>query len=899
MSPSRLQLPIDLLESEISSLCQKMARGEVPARAVIEAPTGSGKSTRVASFLLDSGVLDGDILVLQPRRMAARLLARRVAHERGSDDVGYQVRFDRRGGKNTRIWFITEGILLRRLMSSSGLAGVSAVVFDEFHERHHDADLGIALLSKLQTTKRPDLQLWVMSATLDGVPLNDWCPAENWLKSEGRTFPVEIEHVRREPKATERIWDRAVSALEAEIVARKSEGDALVFMPGRFEIQKTVDAIRASKWAKGFRVLPLFGEMTPEAQDAVVDPSNERKIVVSTNVAETSLTIPGIRIVIDSGLARIADYDARRGLNTLMVKAISRASADQRAGRAGRVAPGRCMRLWTANHHATRPSQLAPEINRLDLCGAFLQLAASGYGDLAGVDWIETPNSERATTAAKTLEDLGAVELTLGESLPVMNGTGLSATSSQSPQGARASRPFERCARSSPSPENPLHSESSLPVIKITDLGRTMAVFPIHPRWARFLIAMADGGFDGEGAAIVALAEGRSLWTEKKGGAAFVHADDDSDWQPLLRAFEGAAAHRFDLGWCRDHGVHAGAAREAHTLMKQISRIAEGAFYERSASSGIGGADLWPTTRRALLAAFPDHVGARKSKGTLSCSLADGRSGKIQEGSVARSADLVLAGEMIEIDGRDVTVVLGQVTAISIDDLRAVWPDRLCEEVIDRFDERNKRVMRFSESRFGDLVLDATSRDGADKATAAQILATKVASGEMVLKNWNDKVEQWIARVLCVATHMPQLEIAPIDDEAKLMIFAEICEGGFSQRDIKDKDVWSPLRGWLSAAQRQALDYYAPDSITLENGRDAKVRYTPEGVPEISMQLQRLYDVNKHPTLGDGRVPVTVHILAPSQRPVQTTGDLGSFWKTSYEAVKKDLKGRYPKHEWR
>jgi len=435
--------------------------------------------------------------------------------------------------------------------------------------------------------------------------------------------------------------------------------------------------------------------------------------------------------------------------------------------------------------------------------------------------------------------------------------------------------------------------------MNVTDHGRTMAAFPIHPRWARFLIAMVNDGFDAEGAAIVALAEGRSLWAEKKGGAAFIHADDDSDWQPLLRAFEGAAAHRFDLGWCRDHGVHAGAAREAHTLMQQISRIAEGAFYQRKSSTRDRDGDLWTTVRRALLAAFPDHVGARKSKGTLSCALADGRSGKIQEGSAARSADVVLAGEMIEIDGRDVTVVLGQVTAISIDDLRAVWPDRLREEVVDRFDERNKRVMRFSETRFGDLVLDATSRDGADKATAARILAAKVATGEMVLKNWNDKVEQWIARVLCVATHMPELEIAPIDDEAKLMIFAEICEGGYSQRDIKDKDVWSSLRGWLSAAQNQAVDYYAPDSITLENGRTAKVRYTLEGVPEISMQLQRLYDVHQHPSIGDGRVPVIVHILAPSQRPVQTTGDLGGFWKTSYEAVKKDLKGRYPKHEWR
>ncbi|QQL43685.1 ATP-dependent RNA helicase [Sulfuriroseicoccus oceanibius] len=859
MSPSSLQpLPIDQIADQIVQLSRSMAKGECPARAVLQAPTGSGKSTRVGAMLVDGGAVNGDVLVLQPRRMAARMLARRVAYERGTKlgtEVGYQVRFDRVGGKDTRLWFVTEGILLRRLLASPELRGVGAVVFDEFHERHLDADLGIALLSQLQRTKRPDLQLWVMSATLDHISLDDWCPPEQRLESHGRTFPVEIEHVRHEPKVSVPVWMHAVAGLREMIANRQVEGDALVFMPGRYEITKTLAELKSAKWAKGMDLLPLYGDMRPEDQDAVLADTGRRKIVVATNVAETSLTIPGIRIVVDSGLARIADYDPKRGLNTLMVEPISRASADQRAGRAGRVAEGHCLRLWTAANHSARSAQLAPEIDRLDLSGAFLSLAAAGYGDLGALDWVEKPKAGRLEHAVETLVMLLAVEAE-GE------------------------------------------------VMRITEVGRQMAAFPVHPRWARVLVDLAFAGLGDVGCRLVALAEGRGIWASKngpdfngRGGASeFVTADDDSDLLPMMRALDGAIARRFDMQWCRERGVHAGAAREAAELVRQLDRVVQGLVYDAEV---VTPENEWDAVKRALLAAFPDHVAVKRSAGSLACSLGDGRSGKMKDGSLARKSSLVIAGEIAEISGRDVSVVLGMLSAVNEDDLQAVWPQRMRVTNEDRFDPRSKRVVRFAETRFGDLVLRSSAGDGADRLVAAEILAAKVMAGEMVLKNWNDRVEQWIARVQCVANHLSELGISPIDDEARQMIITEVCEGGYSQRDIKDRDVWTALRNWLSPEQRSAIDYYAPETIKLENGQTAKVRYSEAGVPEISMVLQRLYDIHRHPTIADGKVPVVVHILAPNQRPAQTTTDLGAFWTTSYEAVKKDLKGRYPKHEWR
>ena len=434
-------LPIYELENHIVAELQSRSR------LIIQAPTGSGKSTQVPQILLDRGLLGaGQVVVLQPRRLATRLLATRVASERGvrlGDEVGYQIRFENVTSDRTRIRFVTEGILLRQLIQDPQLSGISAILFDEFHERHLYGDITLARALQLQETSRPDLQLAVMSATLDAGLLEKYLEPCTILSSSGRAFPVEIEYLPK-PVGGEGypIWDLAADELER--LAPNTVGDVLVFMPGKYEIGRTIAAIRASRVSDRFVALPLHGELPPAEQDAALARYQKRRAIVSTNVAETSLTIDGIQVVIDSGLARIARFDARRGINTLLVEKISRASADQRAGRAGRTAPGHCLRLWTEREHLDRAAQELPEVKRLDLAEVVLTLKASGVEEIGNFRWLEPPDSRALARAEQLLVDLGA----LGGAVP--------------PDG---------------------------PTQHLTPLGRRMLAFPVHPRYARMLLA--------------------------------------------------------------------------------------------------------------------------------------------------------------------------------------------------------------------------------------------------------------------------------------------------------------------------------------------------------------------------------------------------------------------------
>src|SRR5205085_2418864 len=399
-------LPIYELEKSI------LAELKSRSRIIIQAPTGSGKSTQIPQILLDHGLLgDGQVVILQPRRLAARLLAARVASERNSrlgNEVGYQIRFENVTSSRTRIRFVTEGVLLRQLIQDPGLRGVSAILFDEFHERHLYGDITLARALQLQSTSRADLKLVVMSATLDAGALQKYLEPCATLASEGRTHAVEIEFLSKPARADDYpIWDLAADELER--IAPRSEGDALIFMPGKYEINRTMAAIRASRVSDRFVVLPLHGELPPAEQDAALAHYQKRRAIVATNVAETSLTIDGVRVVLDSGLARIARFDPRRGINTLLVEKISRASADQRAGRAGRTAPGRCLRLWTEREHLERAAQELPEVKRLDLAEVVLTLKASGVDNIAAFRWLEPPEPQALSRAEQLLVDLGAL----------------------------------------------------------------------------------------------------------------------------------------------------------------------------------------------------------------------------------------------------------------------------------------------------------------------------------------------------------------------------------------------------------------------------------------------------------------------------------------------------------
>ena len=405
MSPR--DLPIYELEAALVSAASDSGR------VIVQAPTGSGKSTQVPQMLLDHGLLggQGEVVVLQPRRLAARLLARRVAEETGSalgQLVGYQIRLESRVSEQTRIRFVTEGILLRQMSFEPKLRGIQAIIFDEFHERHLYGDISLARALQIQRTIRPDLKLLVMSATLDAGLLREYLAPCQVLVSQGRSFPVRIEYLPKPVNfEVEPVWD--VAARECEGIAEATRGDLLVFMPGAYEIARTVQALQDSRLIRGCIILPLHGELSSEAQDRAVARYEARKIIVSTNVAETSLTIDGVTAIVDSGLARIARFDPHRGINTLLVEKISVASADQRAGRAGRTAPGLCVRLWTEREQALRPAQEMPEVKRLDLSEVVLTLKASGIDDVINFEWLEKPDLRSLERAETLLADLGAL----------------------------------------------------------------------------------------------------------------------------------------------------------------------------------------------------------------------------------------------------------------------------------------------------------------------------------------------------------------------------------------------------------------------------------------------------------------------------------------------------------
>src|SRR3954462_8431100 len=493
---SRKDLPIYELEDSI------VENLRAHSRVIIQAPTGSGKSTQVPQILLDHGVIgNGQVVILQPRRLATRLLAARVATERNSrlgHEVGFQIRFENVTSPRTRIRFVTEGILLRQLIQDPDLRGIAAILFDEFHERHLYGDITLARALQLQTTARPDLKLAVMSATLDAGALEKYLAPCSLLRSTGRTFPVEIEYLPK-PVGGDGypIWDLAADELER--LPLQNQGDVLIFMPGKYEIGRTISAIRASRISDRFVALPLHGELPPAEQDAALAHYEKRRAIVATNVAETSLTIEGVRVVIDAGLARIARFDPRRGINTLLVEKISRASADQRAGRAGRTAPGRCLRLWTEREHIDRAAQELPEVKRLDLAEVVLTLKASGVDDIAAFRWLEQPELQALARAEQLLADLGAVSA---------NG--------------------------------------------ITPLGRRMLAFPLHPRYARMFLAAEKYDCMPAIALIAALTQGRPLLRRLDGKQAREDRDDvlggetESDFFILMRAFRYAENSRFD-----------------------------------------------------------------------------------------------------------------------------------------------------------------------------------------------------------------------------------------------------------------------------------------------------------------------------------------------------------------
>jgi ATP-dependent helicase HrpB len=825
-------------------------------RLVLSAPTGSGKSTQVPQILLDRTGIEGEIVVLQPRRLAARLLAKRVAKERGQpvgEEVGFQVRFEHVISSKTRIRFVTEAILLRQILDDPGLKGVGAIVFDEFHERHLSSDLSIACALRSVETARPDLKLVVMSATLDVDRIESYLRPCARVEASGRTYPVEVAYAGAAlGRDAAPVWERAAKAFRAE-QGVGGEGDFLVFMPGAYEIRKTVEAIESLPEAKKIEVLPLHGELSPEAQDRAVSPGDLPKVIVSTNVAETSITIEGVRCVIDGGLARIARFDPNRGVNAILIEAISCASAEQRKGRAGRTGPGRCIRLWSEAEHAARPEHETAEVRRVDLAETLLMLSLAGVRDFEAFPWFEAPDPLALERGTSLLRDLAAL-----------------------------TRKNE-----------------------ITALGRLMARFPLHPRYARMLIEADKLRVLEEAALIAAISQGRPFYRAARDGRVRQaqerqiedHADTRSDFFVQLRAFEFARSVRFQPGACQELGIHGVAARQAGEVARQILKIAgqQGLNCGRDTPGSVA------ALCRCLLLAFSDQLCIRSDSGTRRCRMVHGRSGELRRESVVDSP-LFVAAEIEERELRgQVSVLLGLATAVEAGDLETCFPADFSDGSLTQYEPKLRRVVNARVRSFRDLILSSKEGGEPDLDVAASLLTREVLDGNLKLKNWDASVDGWIRRVNFVAKHCPETEILPIDDEAISLLVEQMVHGAISYKEIKDRPVLESLKTWIAPEQQFYLDAYAPEVIELPGRkRPAKVRYEEDGRAIVASKLQDFYDLpGESLKIANGKVRLLVELLAPNGRPAHLTDDLDGFWDGAYLHVRKELAGRYPKHDWR
>jgi ATP-dependent helicase HrpB len=918
------RLPIYDIEHEI------IARLREDKRLILSAPTGSGKSTQVPQMLLKHGLLDaGQVVVLQPRRLATRLLATRVASELGvklGQEVGYQIRFENVTSAKTKIRFVTEGVLLRQMIDDPQLRGVSAILFDEFHERHLYGDITLAQALDQQEKHRPDLMLAVMSATLNAGELERYLNevrttphpafghplpvgrgegrgeghaiACSVLASEGRTFPVEIEYLPHRVGANgPPVWELAAEEF-ARYVNGGGEGDVLVFMPGGFEIAQTIDTIRNSPEAKGFIVLPLHGELQPRDQDAAVARYQQRKVVVATNVAETSITIDGVRLVIDSGLARIARYDSNRGINTLLIEKISQANADQRTGRAGRTAPGTCVRLWSRAEHDERVPHEMPEIRRLDLSEVVLTLKASGVEDLRAFRWLEKPDEISLTHAEELLADLGALKL--GSARVPRAESGVPPDSRETKMGdgdKLVQRDFRRDAEN-----GTRDARAPQTFLQITPIGRKMLAFPLHPRYARMLLAAQEYGCVYQACLVAALTQGRDLLIRNAGKDVETAREDllgekaSSDFWIVMRAWSFAFNNQFRMDACRKLGIHAITAKQVGPLFDQFLRIAKDEGLDTKPNE-VKDENL----QKCILIGFSDRVARRLDQGTLRCELVHGRRGVLARESKVQQSPLFVVAEIREIEGRDreVNTILSLATAIEVEWLKELFPDDIKSDVHVQFDAREKRVLAAELLRFRDLALAAKRIDPPPADAAARLLANEILAGRLLLPNWDHSVEQWLARLSLLCKECADLQLPAITEDDKKSIIEQLCHGAISYKDIKEHEVKPIVISWLSQAQRELLDKHAPERLTLPNGRTPKVNYEPGRPPFISLRIQELYDVTQTPRIALGRVPVTVHILTPGMKPIQVTQDLASFWREHYPKIKSELARKYPKHLWR
>jgi ATP-dependent helicase HrpB len=823
--------PPPLPDLPISEALPTLAGALARRRAVLlEAPPGAGKSTIVPLFLRDSPWLQGQkILMLEPRRIAARAVAGRMAQLLGEPvgrRVGFRTRLETRVSRETRIEVVTEGILTRMLQEDSGLAGIGCVIFDEFHERSLNADLGLALCIESQQNLREDLRVVVMSATLDMEPIAQLLGNAPVIAAQGRSFEVSTEYVARRPE----IRLEAQIAQVVRTALRDHDGDILCFLPGAAEIRRVQQSLEQSGLDRHVRTLPLYGDLEGAAQDAALSPApaGQRKIVLATSIAETSLTIQGIRVVVDSGLRRYAEFDPATGMSRLITTKVSQAAADQRRGRAGRLSAGHCYRLWSEGTQATLAPQTAPEILHADLAPLALELACWGAADASSLCWLDPPPAAPLAQARDLLLKLEAVD----------------------------------------------------PAGRVTAHGRTLAKLGTHPRLAHMLVKAREHGAARLACDLAAILGERDILRAAAGAR-------DVDLRLRVAVLRGDVR---DLppGITVDNRAVIQAQRSSGLWQRDFAR------------GNPDTADPHDSTGILLAWAYPDRIGRARGDGGRYL-LANGRGARFGEPQALSKAEYIVAAEL---DGAEREARMFLAAPLTLADLEEHFAAQIQDRADIVWDDREQAIRARRERRLGALTLESAEiRDPDSQALQNAALAGLRQLGIAGLP-WTPELRQWQARVML----MRQFEVPSADpwpDLSDAALAATLEEwappwiSGFTRREhFARMDLGNALRSRLSYSQGAIVDREAPTHFTVPSGSHVPIDYLDGEIPTLSVRLQEMFGLRETPSVAAGRLPLLLKLLSPARRPVQITRDLVSFWNRGYHDVKKDLKGRYPKHYW-
>jgi len=818
------------------------------------APPGSGKTTHIPRALFDAGFAEnGEILVLEPRRLAARLAAARVAEEMGEDPggvTGYTIRFENVSGPKTRIRFLTEAILTRRLSGDPALSGVSAVILDEFHERHIDTDIGLALV-RMARENNPQLKLLVMSATLDAAPVAAYLGGAPVVSLSESAHELAFEY---EEKPDSRPLHEKVRSGVLRLFRSGIGGDILVFLPGAAEIRRAAEALGPSAESAEFMISLLHGNLPAAEQRQALCPSDKPKVILSTNVAETSITIPGVAAVIDSGLARVAGHSAWSGFPTLATAKISKSSAAQRAGRAGRTRAGVVLRLYSRADYNARPQRDVPEILRSDLAETALLLHGAGIRDLSKFDWFEAPPGAAIEQAEDLLQRLGAAE-----------------------------------------------ADGSL-----TETGKRMLKLPAHPRLSRLMLEGEKLRVAEESRLVAALISERDIRLSSR-----VKIGEDqsgsvrrnsglSDPLELLDCYIEAESAGFDAGRLLRMNLDPAAVAAVRRTARQFARAAP------AQGSGVRdqGLEIEEALRMAILAAFPDRVAKRRAAGERDLLPAKGGAARLLPSSVVDEPAFLVAVDIEEKKEAFRTMQPARManvrlaSAIEIEWLAEFFPEKLVETVELRWNAAAGRVEETRRALYEAITLEETVRPAQSSEQASRILSDAILARGIERLPGYDALETFRRRLNLVADTFPEDVWPRIGEEDIMEGVRDLCRGRRSLAEAESVSLKDVLMDKLTGKQRARLDMETPDRVILNAKRQVKINYEAGRPPWIESRLQDFFGMSETPRICSGRIPLTLHLLAPNRRAVQVTQDIAGFWERHYPSIRRELMRRYPKHAW-